>query len=76
VSDRAKNLAKKLVENDNLDNRRRVETAYSTVLARKPTEDEVTAALEYVKSFEAKHGDAWQSLCRILLSSNEFVYVD
>jgi hypothetical protein len=76
VSTRAKNLAKKLVENDNLDNRRRVEIAYSTVLARKPTEAEANAALEYVQAFQAKSGDAWQSLCRILLSSNEFVYVD
>ncbi len=77
VTDRAKNLAKKLVENDSLDNRRRVETAYATVLGRKPTEDEGNAALEYVRAFDVKRGsDGWQSLCRILLSSNEFVYVD
>jgi hypothetical protein len=42
----------------------------------------VDSALTYVKSFEQKFGasraplDAWQSLCRILMSSNDFMYLD
>jgi cytochrome c553 len=59
---------------------RRVERAYWRVLNRQPEASEVDAALSYVGSFQSRYGrsetEAWQSLCRVLLAANEFVYVD
>jgi hypothetical protein len=68
----------------------RVKTAYRRALGRDPASDEVQESLSYVQGYKGKvlpasrsNGlvttpslDAWQSLCRVLLSSNEFIYVD
>ena len=47
-----------------------VESAYRLILQRTPTEKELKAVSEYA----AKHGLA--NACRVLLNSNEFVFVD
>jgi hypothetical protein len=52
--------------------------------ARPPADDERDAALAYVNKLQsqaqgdeaAKRQHAWQSLARVLLRTNEFVYVD
>jgi hypothetical protein len=53
------------------------------MLDRKPTEQEAQDMLNYMHAYQAKAArsadlqwSAWQSLCRILISSNEFIYVD
>ncbi|HUS05963.1 MAG TPA: DUF1549 and DUF1553 domain-containing protein, partial [Bryobacteraceae bacterium] len=82
VTERAETLAKQLLSNANLDDRGRVTAAYSRILSRQPAADEIGGALDYVKSVAAQRpGDtavlqSWQSLCRILLASNEFMYLD
>jgi hypothetical protein len=65
VNDRSASLAKQLAGH--------VDLLYQRILDRLPTADESRDALAYIE----KIGDrGWQSLCRILLSSNEFIYVD
>jgi hypothetical protein len=52
------------------------------VLTRKPDGGEVDTALTYIGSVEKQfdkpdaHVTAWQSLCHILMSTNEFLYLD
>jgi Protein of unknown function (DUF1549)/Protein of unknown function (DUF1553)/Planctomycete cytochrome C len=61
---------------------RRMEVAYVRILNRYPSPEEVDAGLTYMQKYRAKYGkenndlDAWQSFCHILLSSNEFLYLD
>jgi hypothetical protein len=65
VNDRSAALAKELAGH--------VDLIYQRILSRLPTANEKDDALAYVE----KTGErGWQSLCRILLSSNEFIYVD
>ena len=65
------------LEND----KTRVRSAYVRTLNRQPTAEEIDRALTYMASFESKFAereplDAWESYCRILMASNEFIYVD
>ncbi len=55
-----------------------IEDAYVHVLNRKPSKDEVSSVNDYIQSVAAKRSQpaAWESFFRILLSSNEFIYVD
>ena len=53
------------------------------MLDRKPSEEEIQDMLNYKRAYDRKLADssgvpwnAWQSLCRILISSNGFIYVD
>jgi hypothetical protein len=76
VTDRANELAKQVSA---LPERERVLRSYRTVLARQPENDEIDAALAFIASMKERRGSdlaAWQSFCRVLLSSNEFLYVD
>jgi cytochrome c553 len=67
---------------DKKENAERVTIAYRRILSREPKSDEIASALKYIEGFKQRFaGDqaeskAWQSFIRILLSSNEFVYVD
>jgi hypothetical protein len=60
----------------------RVEAAYRRILNRTPAPAETDAAMTYVAAYqkkfpgEAAEDKAWQSLCRVLMASNEFIYVD
>jgi len=90
VADRAKLLATRILSGSEKDDRERVVNAYLCILGRKPKDSEVEESLSYKKALEGRlmgsakntEGDlsadlkAWQSLCRVLLSSNEFIYVD
>jgi len=65
VNDRSAALAKELAG--------RVDLMYRRILDRPPTASEKDDALAYIQ----KAGErGWQSLARVLLSSNEFIYVD
>jgi hypothetical protein len=65
VNERSAGLAKELAG--------KVDLIYQRILDRLPTDEERREALEYVEKVGER---GWQSLCRILLSSNEFIYVD
>ena len=65
VNDRAEGLAKEL--------RGRVDLIYQRILDRVPTAEEAREAVEYMEKIGER---GWLSLCRILLSSDEFIYVD
>ncbi len=89
VSNRSRELARNLLAlND--DDMRRVSLAYRRTLGRRPQAEEIQESLGYLDSCKRKalaaaqasgavttpNLDAWQSLCRVLLASNEFIYLD
>ena len=82
VSERAKNLAQRLLDDETLSDSRRVERAYRITLNRQADPGEIDSALTYISNVKDKFQDsfsaaeAWQSFCRILLASNDFIYVD
>jgi len=80
VAERALNLAQSLAKREPT-LPRRMESAYWSILARPPSAGEVDSGLTYIAGFRRKfqHAselDAWQSFCRILLASDNFIYVD
>ena len=82
VAERAKNLAQRLLDDETLSDSRRVERAYRITLNRQADPGEIDSALTYISNVKNKFQDsfsaaeAWQSFCRILLASNDFIYVD
>jgi hypothetical protein len=68
VADRARGLAKLI--DATAGDRPRVEKLYLMTLGRIPSNDEISDALEYVQR------STWESLCRVLIASNDFVYVN
>jgi mono/diheme cytochrome c family protein len=67
------------------DDRQRVQAIYLQAYSRPPSEQELARSLEFVRRIEKtlveqKRPDAqmsaWQSLCRVVLASSEFVYVE
>jgi Protein of unknown function (DUF1553)/Protein of unknown function (DUF1549) len=72
---------------DSGSDRKRIELAYERALGRLPTDTEATRSLDFIDRYEAalrsRSGDssdtrllAWQALCRTILASSEFIYVD
>ena len=53
----------------------RIDQAYRRVLARPPSVDETDQAIGYLEAYSAQL-DGWTSLCKMLLASNEFHYVE
>ncbi len=82
VIERSGDFAKRLLDDAGLSDAQRIERAYLMALTRRPAADETDSALSYLASLEAKlPGDgrrlaAWQSLCHVLISTNEFLYLD
>ena len=82
LNERAQNVAKSLLNQNEMSDSARIETAYARILNRRPDKGEIDQALNYVAGFKQKFSGekadqkAWQSLCRVLMSSNDFVYVD
>ena len=81
IAKRSTNLSAQ-AKKDSPDPTARLRKLYLKVLNREPAADELDAGLSYVANFQKKFAarrtetDAWFSLCRILIASNEFVYVD
>jgi hypothetical protein len=81
VVDRSREFAKRLLDDGALSDPQRIERAYLMALTRRPQPDEVDAALSYVESLRKKLPEAdfrlaaWQSLCHVLISTNEFLYL-
>ena len=87
VAEYTKRWAQRLLANDSHDDAGRVVDAYLAALGRPPTEEQVRQVLDYVNRIEYKlrqsslsetgsRLQAWQSFCRIMVSTNEFIFVE
>ncbi len=80
LTQRSGNMAGLLLQDASLGAAARIEEAYVRIVNRKPTAPEVDSGLTYMSKYKEKVGgtdkDAWQSLCRVLMASNDFIYVD
>jgi mono/diheme cytochrome c family protein len=79
--------AQRLLEQSYPDDSARVQAIYERAYARRAAEAEVVRALQFVNDYQAgqiaretapdeARLHAWQSLCRAVLSANEFVFVE
>jgi len=63
-----------------LEPQQRIAAAYERALSRPPTNQEVDQALTYIAKMQKEwNGDelkAWQSFCKSLLASSEFIYLN
>ena len=82
VAERARNLATWLGKEES-ESAKRVDRVFLITLNRMPEPEEREAALAYMGDFTGRFGgpqasglDAWGSFCRILMGSNDFMYVD
>ena len=82
-----KSMAQKLLAKAELDDAARIREAYERALARPPAASDVDRALTFIarveKAAENHEPDAakrrllaWQSFCKALMASNEFIYVN
>jgi mono/diheme cytochrome c family protein len=82
VTERAANVARGLVKSANPASRATINRAYLRVLNRPASVDEIARAQSYLREhrrrFPGKDSDlnGWASLVRVLMASNEFMYVD
>jgi mono/diheme cytochrome c family protein len=87
VAEQTKHLAKALLARHDLDDAGRVRLVYERAFARPATERETERALAFLQRAEATLRSekvaedegrlrAWQSLCRVLLATSEFLYVE
>ncbi len=81
VTERAKNVTAALLENKTLSDQDRMQEIFIKALNRQPLPEEVDAAFTYMSRFNEKfhpadNAAAWQSFFHILLTSNEFIYVE
>ncbi|HEY2839788.1 MAG TPA: DUF1553 domain-containing protein [Pirellulales bacterium] len=83
MNEESARVAARLVADYPEDRTARVQDLYASSLGRTPTAPEIARALSFVDRYatELPSGEnaqcqAWQALCRVLLSSNEFLYVE
>ncbi len=80
-------MADRLLGRDDLDDADRVRDTYQRVLGRPPRPAEVDRALTFVANVQKALGDraetseerrarAWQSFCKAIIGSNEFLYLN
>ena len=80
-------LAEEILANADLDDAGRVRLIYRRLLGRPITGDETNRGVEFVRRYtQSLDGEelegaelnlrAWQGLCRVILASNEFIYVE
>jgi hypothetical protein len=80
--ERSQNLARSLLAGKTIDDAQIVRRAYLRILNRRPSPDEVASARKYLVGYRAKFVrgkkrlDAWASLSRVLMATNDFNYVD
>jgi hypothetical protein len=80
VAERAKVLAQRLLRSGRTDSGR-VAEAWVAVLGRPPAAAEADSSLSYLAGFPKQRANdegrlaAWTSLCRALMASNDFMYV-
>jgi hypothetical protein len=89
VSERARSLAQRLLDDNTLDDRDRIQQLYLDCYARPARPHEVQRALDFVDKYSSRAtggGEvrdasdirlkAWQSLCRAVVAANEFIFVE
>jgi hypothetical protein len=79
VTERAQNLAKQALDDASLDSAGRVRALYQRILNREATPLEIDTGLSYMEGFQKRGAsleDAWTSFSRVLLASNEYIYLD
>lgn len=81
VAEQAEAAAVQSLAGESLPVAERVNRLYLTILNRTATPAEIDNGLSYTTRFVEKFpktqsADAWQSLARVLMASNEFMYVD
>ena len=87
VLEQSKALAMQLLAEARIDDAGRIRRLYEIALSRPATEPETTRGLAFVERYsraaeekgipaEEQRLRAWQALCRTILASNEFVYVE
>ncbi|HUY36144.1 MAG TPA: DUF1553 domain-containing protein [Pirellulales bacterium] len=87
VGAETRHLAATLLANASADDAGRVGVLYARALGRPPSAADLSRALEFVGRMETNTAwqslepaerrlRAWQSLCRVLMSSSEFIYVE
>ena len=85
VHEQTKAWISRLLAEKNLDDAARVRQIYLQAFGRPASEKEVTRSLEFVSRIESElarmqqadsRERAWQSLGRVIVAANEFVYVE
>lgn len=82
LTEATKKIARALLQEKHTDDAARIQSAYLRLLGRQAGQEELKTGLGFLEDFRRKYPieepahAAWQSLCRILLASNDFVYVD
>ncbi len=87
VMEQSQALANQLLSMEGADNPERIEWLYRKVLGRPAGSEELEDCLAHLEKYAAaleengitgdeQKGHSWQSLCRALLASNEFIYLD
>lgn len=87
VLEQSSNMAAGLLGKAHLDDAGRIREAYEIALGRLPTAPETDRALRFIARVETRLNShepddakrrlrAWQSLCRTLVASNEFLYLE
>lgn len=76
----SKQMAEGLLARAELDDAGRVREVYERALSRPATAREVDRALTYIArlqdAWKGSRVNAWQSFCKSILASNEFVYIN
>jgi hypothetical protein len=76
----SKKMAESLLGRTDLDDQARIRDAYERALARQPSSQEIDQALTFISRMEQEWKgnkvSAWQSYCKSLLASNEFIYLN
>ena len=77
VSQESLALADELLAGMFANDQLQIQAAYHAVLGREPTESEVARIAEFLLETSGEdRRRVWQSVCRALMSTNEFVFVD
>ncbi|MFN7921935.1 MAG: PSD1 and planctomycete cytochrome C domain-containing protein [Bryobacteraceae bacterium] len=81
LTERSGKLAGQLLADSAASPAARIERAYIRTVNRRPAAQEVDSALSYISRYRQKFPaatdqDALQSMCRVLMASSDFIYVD
>jgi hypothetical protein len=77
VTENARHCAAKLLAETPDDQRARIHRAYEALLARSPTEQELSIAEKFLETANQRNESAaWGELLHVLFCTNEFSYVD
>jgi hypothetical protein len=76
----SRKMANGLLARADLDDVARIREAYERALTRPATPAEVDNALSFIsrieREWQGSKANAWQSFCKALLASSEFIYVN